>query len=192
MNKSSDDQELSQIWQTQKTISANSEVVVKAAKSQRFKQRLYIALDIFSLSPYLILYKFIMNFDKWVQLFMFVLFLSTICMVFFLVRLRWLSAFTSMNNTYNYVATLKKQYKNNALIAKINKHSAWIAAILGFVLMYFIQAGKGLSLADSFNKILLVSLFYLAFFIPWFVWSNKREQRFLKEYKALDDVYPEH
>ncbi|MGB3727264.1 MAG: hypothetical protein WA981_16050 [Glaciecola sp.] len=178
MNDSHKNDLLDDIWQTQKTHEIDIKEVVKLAKNQQRKQRVYIALDILSLSPFALLFIIDIQLSMPMYIFIACVFMSGLTMVGYFIKLRWYAAFGDISNTANFTQTLLKQYKNNALIAKINKHTGWMIATATIVITSVMQLFSDDELSVSVKKLAVVSAAMLAFGIPWCIWAHNRQKRF--------------
>lgn len=180
-------QTLDALWQEQSTPAIDINKISQKAASQRNKQRLYMFLDVLSLSPFILVLVLI---DKTkyagpiVPFFWFLL-MSSGFMVAYFIKLRWLIAFSSAKTTIDYTKTLITQLKNNALIARINKHMTWLAGTLlvGFLILdgYMRNYSSEQLLSILWRSLVFTSLIML----PGFFWCRARQARFEHEASQL-------
>lgn len=181
------DDMLDSLWQEQSALNIDTNEVIRKAKSQQNKQRLYIALDLLSLVPFVLV--LILIDEKayagpiipffWLNL------IGSIVMVSYFIKLRWVSAFSSSKSTQDYTQNLLTQLKNNAVIARINKHMAWIASLLviGFFMVDAYMRNDSIEqLSSMFMRLTLLAMILLT---PWFFWCKSRQNRFNNEAKEL-------
>jgi hypothetical protein len=187
-NKQNAMPELEHLWKAQHVASVNSDRVIELAKSQRLKQRLYILLDLLSLLPLLWLFTIVDELSVFLKWFVAINCVAVLAMVFYFTRLRWLTAFNQRDTTENYTQRLIKQFNNNAKIAKVNKHSAWMSllvAVLGISISYYLNPDDVVINLPKFSLMLLAAGAFLA---GWTIWAHKRQRRFEDEAKELQKL----
>ncbi|MBF7074263.1 hypothetical protein ISG33_12725 [Glaciecola sp. MH2013] len=175
------------LWQEQSSFNVDFENIAKQARLQRNKQRLYMAVDVLGLVP-LVMVMVLIDENKYaapIIPFFFINLIAGIVMVAYFIKLRSISAFSSTKATSDYAETLIKQLRNNALISRINKHTSWIVAIAVVAFLTIDGAMRDydyqhlLSIfARSFGLVLVI-------FVPWYIWSKRRQLRFENEASKL-------
>ena len=179
---------LDALWQQQSTLNVDTRKVVKMAKSQRLKQRFYIFLDVMSLTPYLLFLVWDIELTIFLKAFIAVNAFAGMIMIGYFIKLRWISAFGEYTSTEDYKTRLLQQLKNNAKIAFINKHLAWVSMLL---------AVSVIALHATFfedepfvftKKIIMVSIIAPLLLVPWWIWASKRQARFEREFNTLSTM----
>lgn len=186
MSKQHIEDPLEQMWQAQSVHSLDMSEIEKHAKSQRTKQRFYIALDVLSLSPFAVLLLIDTKLSFAFYVFLACIFVSSAIMVAYFVKLRWLAAFGTITDLNDFTHTLIKQYKNNALIAKINKHVGWLSIIMCLCISFILQLTQNKELKEAISTTSAVFALALAFGIPWCIWAHKRQKRFETQASKLE------
>lgn len=177
-----DNNELAALWQQQPTLNVNVEEIVNLAKSQRRKQRFYMVLDFLSLLPLVVILFLDLKLSPLLQAFLLANAVAAIIVVSYFTKLRWHSAFGQLKSTTEYINVSLQQLRNNARIANINKHLAWVAAVGGILIVLAqIYLGED-EIGSAFIRISVLIILLLT----WTVWAYKREKRFLNEVKALE------
>ena len=171
-NKSADnsrDNELSALWQAQPVSNVDVDEVKKTFESQTRKQRLYFLIDCLSLVPGV--WIFIHYWDELpvtARVLYFGLMLFVIPLLGYQLWLRRVAAFGSNAQTNNHLQQLKKQFKNNARIAFINKHSAWIAVPIVIAFNTIFTLAKAAE-EREYGVMLLVTAVTVGIMAVWYV-----------------------
>ena len=190
-NKSADnsrDNDLSARWQAQPVSNVDVEEVKKTFKSQIRKQRLYFLMDCLSLVPGI--WIFIHYWEELpvaARVLYFGLMSLVIPLLGYQLWLRRVAAFGSNAQTSNHVQQLKKQFKNNARIAFINKHSAWVAVFIVIAFNTIFTLAKAAE-EREYGVVLLVTAITAGIMAVWYVWAHRRQKQFEKKLKALEDM----
>jgi len=190
-NKSADnssDNDLSALWQAQPVSNVDVEEVKKTFKSQTRKQRLYFLMDCLSLVPGI--WIFILYWDELpvaARALYFGLMFLVIPLLGYQLWLRRVAAFGSNAQTNNHVQQLKKQFKNNARIAFINKHSAWVAVLIVIAFNTIFTLAKAAE-EREYGVVLLVTAITAGIMAVWYVWAHRRQKQFEKKLTALHDM----
>ena len=177
--------ELGALWQQQPNIEVDTNNIIKQAKSQRTKQRIYIFVDFFSIAVAWGLLFLDLSLNNFMKVFIVLNALITTVLFIFIIKLRWVSIFHTNSATINYQLRLRKQLHNNARIAFYNKHSTWLAWIFVTILISVNFYIEGLSQTIFLEQISLLALIGLVFLLPYYIWAHKRQLRFEKEIASL-------
>ncbi|WP_395342184.1 hypothetical protein PN836_000315 [Ningiella sp. W23] len=177
--------DLSKLWQSQPAHTVDINEIKRQANSQKIKQRVYMASDILSLTPFLLFVFVDLNLSLVLKIFIGFVFLSSLIMVGYFVKLRWQGAFGNAQDTNKYVSSLIKQYKNNALIAQINKHVGWMVTPLAIGAMTYVHVVERANVDEKIDNILISSAFITLFSVIWCIWAHKRQKRFEKQANDL-------
>jgi hypothetical protein len=188
MHNSPDNDPLAGIWQTQQTLKIDSQQVAKQAKEQVYKQRFYIFLDFLSLSPFALLFLIDFTFPTFLKVLTAIVFIAGLSMVIYFTKLRWNAAFAQTQTTADYLTVLIKQYENNALIARINKHSAWISCIVSVVAMALTLHFSERTWEERGLRVVIISIIMIVLLAAWYIWADKRQQRFKDQADRLREV----
>lgn len=189
MNDHQKDDLLSSIWQGQSTHNADLQELVKQAKQQQVKQRLYVALDVLSLAPFLLAFNITLPAYPYLHILLFLLFVCSAIMVIYFLKLRWFAAFGGLHATKDFSDKLIQQYKNNALIAKVNKYTGMAMLPVGVVSALIVSFAENKTMQDTFYSIGIVSMWMLALMVPWCIWAHKRQQSFEAKHMQLKGLY---
>lgn len=187
-NGSNSDNDLSALWQAQPVSNVDVDEVKKTFESQARKQRLYFLLDCLSLVP--AVWIFIHYWDEipvTARALYFGLMVFVIPLLGYQLWLRRVAAFGSNAQTNNHVQQLKKQFKNNARIAFINKHSAWIAVLIVIAFNTTFTLAKAAE-EREYGVVLMVTAMTAGIMAVWYVWAHRRQKQFEKKLTALNDM----
>ncbi len=184
-NPSSNELMLDQLWQAQSARKIDPEHIARQAKSQQFKQRLYITLDILSLLPLLFLFTLDLELTLFLTWFLAINCIAVFATVIYFVKLRWVAAFGQDDSTERYIQRLIKQYRNNAKIALVHKHSAWISWLALVVAFAFKYYSDGINADTQGLKLGAIFIGFSLFLAAWALWAHKRQGRFEKEAEDL-------
>lgn len=188
MHNSPDNDPLAGIWQTQQTLNIDSQQVAKQAKEQVYKQRFYIFLDFLSLSPFALLFLIDFTFPTIFKVLTAIVFIAGLSMVIYFTKLRWNAAFAQTQTTADYLTVLIKQYENNALIARINKHSAWISCIVSVIAMALALHFSDRTWEERGLRVVIICIIMIVLLAAWYIWADKRQQRFKDQADRLREV----
>jgi hypothetical protein len=189
MTNKSQEFNLNNLWQQQSEIAIDAPQIAelaKMAKRQQLKQRIYMAIDIASLIPVTSLFFFFDRFTPFLKAFILFNLTAGVIMVGYFIKLRWAAVFSNHSNTKQYQENLLQQLKNNARIALVNKHIAWIALILATVVVIVNGWLINEELIKTVKKTALSFLLAGGFLIPWYFWASKRQARFEEEVSNLE------
>ncbi|MFT6270583.1 MAG: Flp pilus assembly protein TadB [Alphaproteobacteria bacterium] len=179
---------LDDLWQQQTEMSVDTVKIAKMAKSQRRKQRLYISLDIASLLPIPFIFIYLDNITAFLKAFLLINAIAGVVMVAYFIKLRWAAAFSNHNHTGRYQQNLLQQLKNNAQIAYINKHVAWMVLLLSIIVVAVHGWSIDEEILKTIKKMGLSFAIIGAFLIPWWFWASKRQIRFEQEALNLKSI----
>jgi hypothetical protein len=179
---------LEDLWQQQTEILVDTLVITKMAKLQQRKQRLYIGLDIASLLPIPLLFIFLDKLTPFLKAFLLANAIAGVVMVAYFIKLRWAAAFSNRDHTGRYQQNLLQQLKNNAQIAYINKHVAWIALFISILVVAVHGWWIDEEIIKTIRKVGLSFAIAGGFLIPWWFWASKRQSRFEKEARNLQSI----
>ncbi|MCW8093361.1 hypothetical protein [Alteromonas sp. ASW11-130] len=177
---------LERLWQQQTVQKIDIEKIERQFKTQKWKHRGYILIDFGALIP--IIFALVLKYNELGQLAFFLLMgLAVICALFagYLAYLRRYAAFTRVSQTNEYLKTLKKQMRNNVLIARLTRHSSWVSYVvllLFYGILYLNNQLETKSWQHWATVLLIVGLILTGFYI----WASKREKRFRAEAERLD------
>lgn len=182
------DTDLTLLWQNQPVNDIDLSEVKKSFNSERIKQRIYMVIDSLALLPslyFLSIYWGELSFTaKGLCIFMVA---TAIPFLIYQLWLRRVAAFAKDSQTLDHLHQYTRQIKNNIRIAFITKHSAWPALFVlpAFALeRYFfgeLSPEKWEKIAFSFPIATLI-------LVVWGIWAHKRQQRFEKQLKALEEM----
>jgi Flp pilus assembly protein TadB len=179
---------LDDLWQQQTEISVDTVVIAKMAKSQQRKQRLYIGLDIASLLPISLLFIFLDKLTPFLKVFLLANAIAGVVMVAYFIKLRWAAAFSNHNHTGRYQQDLLQQLKNNAQIAYVNKHLAWMLLFISILAVAIHGWWIDEEIMKTIKKMGLCFAIAGGFLTPWWFWASKRQIRFEKEARNLQSI----
>jgi Flp pilus assembly protein TadB len=116
-----------------------------------------------------------------------VIFTAAIPLLMYQLWLRRVAAFSKDSQTVDHLLQLSKQIKNNVKIAFITKHSAWSAVV--FIAAFLLERYLSAEVApEKLVKMLYVMGGLSVVMVIWYVWADKRQKRFEKQLKALEDM----
>lgn len=179
---------LDDLWQQQGEISVDTVEIVKMAKSQQWKQRLYMAIDIVGLLPLPLLLIFMDKLTPFLKAFIIVNAFAGAVMVAYFIKLRWAAVFSNHNNTEQYQQNLLQQLKNNARIAFVNKHVAWAVLLISIAAVAIHGWLIDEETSKTIRKMGLSFAIAGGFLIPWWFWASKRQLRFEREARNLQNI----
>lgn len=189
MSDQAPDDLLALIWQKQTTHHADLELIIQKAKTQRLKQRLYIGIDILSLLPFCMIFFLDVSNTPYLKYVFGFLFISSLIVVVYFAKLRWLTAFGSAQNVNEHVKALTQQYKNNTIIARVNKHLGLIMIPLGLLIAIVLSIAKNLNIQETLEDIAIVVGLMSLLMIPWSIWAHRRQKHFERLYDQLLNLY---
>ena len=189
MNEHEKDDLLSSIWQDQTTYNADLQALIKQAKQQQTKQRLYVAMDVLSLAPFLLAFKITLPAYPYLQILLFMLFVCSAFMVIYFLKLRWFAAFGGIHSSKDFTDKLIQQYKNNARIAKVNKYTGIAMLPVGILSALIVSFADNKTSQDTIYSVGIVSMWMLALMVPWCIWAHKRQKSFEAKHEQLKGLY---
>lgn len=189
MNEHEKDDLLSSIWQDQPTHNADFNALIKQAKQQQTKQRLYVAMDVLSLTPFLLAFKITLPAYPYLHILLFMLFLCSAFMVIYFLKLRWFAAFGGIHSSKDFTDKLIQQYRNNARIAKVNKYTGMATLPVGVLAALIVSFGDNKTMQDTLYSVGFVSVCLLVLIVPWCFWAHKRQQSFEAKHEHLKALY---
>jgi hypothetical protein len=177
------------LWQQQQVILPDLAAIQKQWHKVQWQQRLYYSLDI--ISCLMVIGLFFWSYDKfqWFgKIWMGAIVFGVLILTLYLGWLRRHALRLVDSCTDDYLHKLRLQLSNNVKIARITKASIW-AISLATLIYYFGTWAFELIPPDKWLRKAKFSLIFFAFFIPpmWY-WANKREQKFKREIKELDNM----
>lgn len=180
---------LSSLWQQQQTEHVGIGELKQKWLHIKLKQRWYFAIDILGVLFMLIV--FYVVFDKmglFAKAWMAIITLFAGITAIYISYLRRFALNWSNVVTDTYIEQIKCQLLSNIRIAKLNRDlSLWmiLAITIFYIGMYYFDN----VVLETVIKKGLISLAILGVFIPPFwIWANRRAQRFTKELAALEHV----
>ncbi|MEQ5809977.1 hypothetical protein J3369_21410 [Alteromonas sp. NFXS44] len=180
--------ELAALWQTQGVQTIDIDKLRRELTGQRRKQRLYILIDLLSPVP-LILMLHIMadELSSFSRTVIWGLLIITIPLVGYLLWLRRHAAFSTAVNTQAYVDVLYRQIANNVKIAKLTKHSCWVAVLyLAGILGWELVTGEKAAQPDFSSMRFYGALgLGVVFSLHCYLWGQRRERRFRARLQEL-------
>lgn len=180
--------ELANLWQTQPTQKVDVEAVKKSFHQETTKQRRYFILDCLAMLPgAILLFTYWAEFSLLAKVMIGGIFLLSYPIVGYQLWLRRIAAFAKSDGTNDYLGQLSKQFKNNIRIAVLNKHSAWSAALFLWIfwaVMFFTGELKD----EKILKTVVILVSTTIVMIGWYIWADKRKQRFQREWQSLQDM----
>lgn len=190
-----DDEEndaLSALWQAQPVTTINLEEVKASLRSERTKQRWYMVMDSIMVIPAVyILTKYWGNMTLVAQMMFLFMLVTSLPLLVYQLWLRRIAAFFKDSQTADHLAQLTKQIKNNVKIAFITKHSTWIAVVFGFAFILERYFFGDLS-PEKITKLSIVMTFMTTGMMIWYIWAHKRQKRFERQLKTLEDMVQHH
>lgn len=182
------DNDLTSLWQAQPVATIDVEKIQRDYRKQTIKQRCYMLLDIFGMMPAVVLVWYTWEDFSTVAAGMIVgLGVVMVPIVGYLIWLRRVTAFGRARSTTDYLEQLSRQMKNNARIAWLTKHSAWLTPLfIGvFYLVIFLQG----ELPEEKYAVVGGGLAGMCILMAgFFRWAQKREQRFMRQFEALVEL----
>lgn len=176
---------LNDLWQQQQIDPIDVKQLQKDFFRQQLKQRLYMFMDIMSMVFFVaVLFWAWSKMDSLEIGIMVGLFIITVPFVAYLVWLRRHAAFGQVSDTRDYIDSLVRQMRNNARIAFLTKHSAWVTELFMLLfngLMYW----QGNIEAEKVNSVLVILGVTTLGMIGFYVWAHRRQQRFEREKARL-------
>lgn len=182
------DNDLSSLWQAQPVTTIDVEKIQRDYRRQTIKQRCYMLLDILGVLPAVVLVWFAWDALSAVAAGMIVgLGVVMVPVVGYLVWLRRVTAFGRAHSTTEYLEQLTRQMKNNARIAWLTKHSAWLTPlfIAVFYLVIFLQGELPEEKYALVGGALALMCLVMAGFYRW---AHKRQQHFIRQFDALIEL----
>lgn len=176
--------DLTNLWQQQSSLDINLEKIKEQAIAQARKQRLYILIDILSLSPILLLLFIDLKLSPILKVFLVINFFAAFLASAYFIKLRCLSAFGKNSTIHQYKTNLLQQLKNNAKIAYLNKHMCWLVMLAISTLILISAWHESWSIEQTLKKSGISLGLVSVVLVPWYFWADKRQKRFEKE--AMD------
>lgn len=183
-----DDNSLETLWRTQEVFNLDIEEIKKSAIHHRRKQRRYIFIDVLSITPLFLFFFIDLDLTPFLKTLLWVNLLASTVVVVYLISLRWKAAFSQCKSTQEYTELTLKQLKNNAHIARINKHCGWLAIVIAISCVFMHGMLQDYSPEKILYKVGLVFVFTALLLIPWTIWAHKRQSRFTKEAEQFQNL----
>lgn len=182
---------LQALWQQQTTPPLDVRRIQRDCRRQVWRQRIYLAIDLLS-TVGVIGYLAVVWHDLSTLTASFVaaIILLTLPMLVMLVRLRWLAVRGFQSATADYLALLIKQMDNNAHIARITMHSAWMCEVLLLVTLGAMWLSGELPASRQLKVLIAVTGVTLSM-IACYIWAHRRQQRFLQKKAELEALQRE-
>lgn len=179
--------DLTNLWKQQSSLNINIDKIRQQVIDQSRKQRLYIVIDILSLSPILLLFFIDLKLSPILKGFLVINFFAAFLATAYFIKLRCLSAFGNDSTIQEYKTSLLQQLKNNAKIAYLNKHMCWIVMLAISALLLISAWNESWSIEQTLKKTGISLGLVSVILIPWYFWANKRQKRFEKEVLELEN-----
>ena len=173
--------ELAALWQTQSVQEIDVARIQRELRSQRWKQRLYMLVDVLGPVPLaLVLYY---SSDKLPLSALIIIWATLIISVPFVIYFLWLrrhAAFTKAVDTRSHVNVLYRQVANNAKIAFYTKHSCWVSSVM-LIVFFGGEIFKTLSGNEEELSLVRIVLWLgagIAGCFGCYIWARNRERKF--------------
>lgn len=184
-NENNEISDLSTMWQAQPVNEIDMSAMKKNLSSERKKQRLFIIIDSLALFPALfMLYYFWGELTTAAKIIHVVMVVTAVPLLLYQLWLRRIAAFYRDSDTADHLQKFTKQVKNNIRIAFITKHSAWmaLAILLAFIAERLLFGELSPEKVTRLYVILGPTSIVMTL---WYIWANKRQKRFEKQFTAL-------
>ncbi|WP_420934360.1 hypothetical protein ACOJR9_18630 [Alteromonas sp. A081] len=186
-NENKDDKasDLSTVWQAQPVNDIDMSAMKKNLSSERKKQRLFIIIDSLAFFPAIfMLYYFWGELTVAAKIIHVAMFVTAVPLLIYQLWLRRIAAFSRDSDTADHLQKFTKQVKNNIRIAFITKHSAWMATV---ILLAFIAERLlfGELSPERVTRLYVILGPTCIGMTVWYIWANKRQKRFEKQFAAL-------
>jgi len=178
--------DLTNLWQQQSSFDVNVKRIKKQSTVQMRKQRLYMLIDILSLLPFLLIFVIDQKLTASLKGFILANFIASVLTVTYIIRLRCVAAFGKSETIQDYKANLLNQLKNNAKIARLNKHLCWIVVLALCVIFSVTAWQESWTLQQAIRKVGVSLSIVGLVLLPWFIWAAKRQKRFEDEALVLE------
>lgn len=184
--------DLQKLWQQQPTPPLDVRRIRQDCRRQVWRQRSYLAFDLLSTVGVIVYLGYLWHdLSTLAASLVVAVMLITLPMVVMLVRLRWLAVRGFQTTTADYLALLIRQMHNNAKIARITKHSAWLSEVLLLLIFGAMFATGDLS-ASRQGPALISLLGVTVAMTVCYIWAHRRQQRFLQKQAELEALQREH
>ena len=186
--------ELAALWQQQAVSEIDMTQIQIELTKQRWKQRLYMTIDILSPLPLILMLYFMHDELSPISLWTVIITLAlTIPVVIYIAWLRRHAAFRSSQSTQSYLEVLQKQMANNEKIARFTKHSSWMSATVLVVLnLYRLLSGELTQKPDfSMNTFYFWITAGVVACAHCYFWARGRERRFKRRQQELASLQAE-
>ncbi|WP_018982239.1 hypothetical protein [Salinimonas chungwhensis] len=187
------DEQIGALWHSQSVTPVDIAIIKKRLRSARIKHRLYLLLDCLCLIP--LIYLFYWSRDVIHGPERYFLLGIGVMAIGYTAYLTWLRRLSLVSGkaTQDHLRVFLRQLENNIRIARVTRHSAWVAQglLVGFYCWLYVS-GK-LPEAKFVPVIIALAAAGLANAI-FYVWATRRQQRFIQELhqleKQLGDIAP--
>lgn len=179
MTNETDD--LAALWQTQAVQQIDVEKIERELQMQRWKQRLYMLVDLLSPVPLgLVLFYQSEKLSFAPLLVLWATLIITIPLAVYFLWLRRHAAFTAAVDIQSHVNVLYRQVSNNAKIAFYTKHSCWVASLI-LILFFGNEIFTTLAANEDGLPVVRIAVWLgvgLVFCLGCFEWARRRERKF--------------
>ncbi len=186
-----EEHDLASLWQAQPVSTIDIEKIKKDYRRQQVRQRCYMLLDIVSVLPVAVLLWYSWStLPQTTAIMVIILGLVMLPMLGYLLWLRRVTAFGGLSNTTDYLALLTRQMHNNARIAWLTKHSAWLMSLF-IIIFYGVTYGQGALPPQKYVQVLIALAVMVVVMAIVYRWAHRREQRFRQRYASLRALAPD-
>ncbi|MBU3020287.1 hypothetical protein [Aestuariibacter sp. A3R04] len=185
------DEKLASLWQNQSVEQLDILKIQREFLKQQWKQRLYIAVDVLSPLPFILMLIFmkdeLSNFSFWTCV---VAIVVSVPYIGYFTWLRRHAAFPKGDSTTQHIDLLQRQLANNVKIARYTKHLSWISALV----LVTVNVGRLLNGDFDSNPSFSLSVFWwwmatgCGVCLAFYIWAGKREKRFVARQHELAHV----
>lgn len=170
---------LTQLWQAQQVDVPDMKTINKRMVKERVKQYLYMAFDVSSLIPLVVI---IYLFREKLGVFEFI-YLSLICAAFavfvvYLIYLRRKITATQTVTTHNYLSLIDQHIAVKLRILKLTKWSILAMAPVFLVLFGGIWIFSEMAFSDWLPRILKSSVWLVVSCGAFWIWVSRRQRKF--------------
>ncbi|MEW9797805.1 hypothetical protein [Alteromonas sp. CYL-A6] len=177
--------DLGALWQSQPVATLDLNEIKRAYRRQTRQQRLYLAIDLLSALPAIILVW--LGWDEFSPLAAGLLVgLGVVLLpcLGYLVWLRRIAAFSRSEHTRDHLNQLVRQMKNNVRIAWLTRHSAWVTPVF-IAVFYVLLYANGEIAAQKVSSVMTSFVVICLSMAGFYVWAGRREKRFSRRYEEL-------
>ncbi|GGW91363.1 hypothetical protein [Alteromonas halophila] len=178
-------EELSELWQSQPVSDVDIAQIKQDFRGQVIKQRCYMLLDVLGMLPAILLvWLGWASFSPLAAGMLVGLGMVLLPVVGYLLWLRRIAAFGSASTTTEYLHQLTRQMQNNARIAWLTRHSAWLTPLF-IAVFYLVMFVRGEMTPDRYPVVAGALLGMCCLMAVFYRWALLRERRFTRLAKQL-------